>query len=84
LADIREREGIGRAALANASGVSERIIRRIEEVDGSPRIELKAHLVTGLNSLLGSQRYRADDVFPGWQAHRRDRRGRTAPEPAAA
>jgi DNA-binding XRE family transcriptional regulator len=78
LTEIREREGIDRAALANAAGISERIIRRIEEVDGSPRVELKATLVTGLNSLVGSDRYQTSEVFPGWQKHRRNRRRKGA------
>ena len=71
LKEIREREGIRTPALATASGVSERIIRRIEEVDGTPRLELKARLVTGLNALLGKQRYQTDEVFAGWRAPRR-------------
>jgi len=68
---IREREGISTPALATASGVSERIIRRVEEADGTPRLEVKARLVAGLNSLLGGVRYQTEDVFAGWQAHRR-------------
>ena len=71
LREIREREGILTAALAKASGVSERIIRRVETVDGTPRLEIKARLVDGLNDLLGSKRYQTDDVFAGWQPHRR-------------
>ena len=68
---IREREGISTPALATASGVSERIIRRVEEIDGTPRLEIKGRLVAGLNTLLGSTRYQNEDVFAGWQAHRR-------------
>jgi len=71
LKELREREGIQRPALAAAAGVSERIIRRVEEVDGTPRLAIKARLVTALNTLLGQQRYRTDEVFAGWQAHRR-------------
>jgi DNA-binding XRE family transcriptional regulator len=71
LREIREKEGILTAALAKASGVSERIIRRVETVDGTPRLEIKARLVAGLNDLLGSKRYQTDDVFAGWQPHRR-------------
>jgi hypothetical protein len=71
LKEIREREGIPAPALAKASGISERIIRRVEEVDGAPRLEIKARLVAGLNALLGSERYRTDEVFAGWQPHRR-------------
>jgi predicted transcriptional regulator len=68
---IREREGISTPALARAAGVSERIIRRVEEADGTPRIEVKARLVAGLNALLGGTRYQTEDVFAGWQVHRR-------------
>jgi transcriptional regulator with XRE-family HTH domain len=68
---IREREGIQTSALARASGVSERIVRRIEEVDGAPRLEVKARLVAGLNALLGGERYQTTDVFAGWKPHRR-------------
>jgi predicted transcriptional regulator len=71
LKEIREREGIQTPALAKVSGVSERTIRRVEEVDGTPRLEIKARLVTGLNTLLGQERYQTDEVFAGWQAHRR-------------
>jgi DNA-binding XRE family transcriptional regulator len=72
LKEIRERERITTSALANHSGVSERTIRRVEEVDGTPRLEIKARLVASLNTLLGQQRYQTEDVFTGWQAHRRD------------
>jgi predicted transcriptional regulator len=68
---IREREGISTPALATAAGVSERIIRRVEEIDGTPRLEIKARLVTGLNTLLGETRYQTEDVFAGWHSHRR-------------
>jgi DNA-binding XRE family transcriptional regulator len=71
LREIREKEGILTAALAKASGVSERIIRRVETVDGTPRLEIKARLVAGLNDLLGSTRYQTEDVFAGWKPHRR-------------
>ncbi|MEA2522790.1 MAG: hypothetical protein QOF73_17 [Thermomicrobiales bacterium] len=71
LKEIREREGIQTPALAKASGVSERIIRRVESVDGARRLEVKARLVTALNSLLGRERYQTDDVFAGWRPHRR-------------
>lgn len=69
---IREREQILIPALAKASGISERVINRIERIDGAPRLELKARLVSGLNALLGQKRYTTDEVFAGWQAHRRD------------
>jgi predicted transcriptional regulator len=72
LNEIREREQIRVPALAKASGVSERIIRRVEEADGAARLEIKARLVSGLNALLGQQRYKTEEVFEGWQAHRRD------------
>jgi predicted transcriptional regulator len=68
---IREREGISTPALATATGVSERIIRRVEEADGTPRLEIKARLVVGLNTLLDGKHYQTEDVFAGWQAHRR-------------
>jgi predicted transcriptional regulator len=68
---IREREGISTAALATAAGVSERIIRRVEEIDGTPRLEVKARLVTGLNTLISGKGYQTEEVFAGWQAHRR-------------
>jgi predicted transcriptional regulator len=71
LREIREREGIETAALAKTAGVSERIIRRVETIDGTPRLEVKARLVTGLNKLVGSERYQTDEVFAGWQPHRR-------------
>ena len=71
LREIREREQVPTPALAKASGVSERIIRRVEDVDGAARLEIKARLVSGLNALLGQQRYRTEDVFGGWHAHRR-------------
>lgn len=71
LREIREQEGIETASLARASGVSERIIRRVETLDGTPRLEVKARLVTGLNKLVGSERYQTDAVFGGWKPHRR-------------
>ena len=71
LREIREREGILTATLARTSGVSERIIRRVETVDGTPRLEVKARLVAGLNKLIGSERYQTDEVFAGWKPHRR-------------
>jgi DNA-binding XRE family transcriptional regulator len=72
LQELREREGIPRAALATAAGVSERTIRRVEEVDGTPRLAIKARLVAALNTLLGQPRYRTDEVFAGWRPHRRE------------
>jgi DNA-binding XRE family transcriptional regulator len=72
LKEFRERAEIQIPALAKASGVSERTIRRVEEVDGASRLEIKAKLVSGLNALLGQQRYQTEDVFGGWQAHRRN------------
>jgi hypothetical protein len=54
-----------------AAGVSERILRRVEEIDGTPRLEVKARLVAGLNKLIGGTRYQTEDVFVGWQPHRR-------------
>ena len=74
LREIREHEGIQIPALASASGISERVITRVEGADGAPRLEIKARLVTGLNTLLGDKRYQTDDVFSGWQAHRRNRK----------
>lgn len=71
LREIREREGIPPSSLARAAGVSERIIRRVETIDGTPRLEVKARLVAGLNKLVGSDRYQTADVFAGWQPHRR-------------
>jgi DNA-binding XRE family transcriptional regulator len=71
LREIREREGILTAVLAKTTGVNERIIRRVETVDGTPRLEVKARLVAGLNTLVGSERYRTDEVFAGWTPHRR-------------
>ena len=71
LKEIREQEGIETASLAKASGVSERIIRRIETIDGTPRLEVKARLVAGLNKLVGAERYQTEAVFAGWQPHRR-------------
>jgi len=71
LREIREREGILTAALARTSGVSERIIRRVETIDGTPRLEVKARLVAGLNKLIGKERYQTDEVFAGWKPHRR-------------
>lgn len=71
LREIREKEGIETAALARTTGVNERIIRRVETIDGTPRLEVKARLVAGLNKLVGSERYRTDEVFAGWQPHRR-------------
>jgi predicted transcriptional regulator len=71
LREIREWEGIATPTLARAAGVSERIIRRVETVDGTPRLEIKARLVAGLNQLLGSKRDQTDDVFAGWQPQRR-------------
>ena len=68
---IREREGIQTSTLAKAAGISERVIRRVEEVDGTPRLEIKARLVGALNTLLGGERYQTEDVFAGWQPHRR-------------
>ena len=74
LFEIREREGIQISALAKASGVSERTIKRVEGADGTPRLEIKAELVAGLNTLLGEQRYQTGEVFAGWQVHRRNRK----------
>ena len=74
LLEIREREGIRIPALATVSGVSERVIKRVEGSDGAPRLEIKAKLVAGLNTLLGDQRYQTDEVFAGWQTHRRHRK----------
>jgi DNA-binding XRE family transcriptional regulator len=71
LREIREREGILPSALAKTSGVSERVIRRVETIDGTPRLEIKARLVTALNKLVGSDRYKTEDVFAGWAPHRR-------------
>jgi transcriptional regulator with XRE-family HTH domain len=72
LKEIREKEGIQLADLASASRIGERVLRRVEEADRSPRLEIKAQLVAGLNSMLGSQRYRTEDVFAGWKPHRRN------------
>jgi len=74
LFEIREREGIQISALAKASGVNERTISRVEGADGTPRLEIKARLVVGLNALVGEQRYQTDEVFGGWQSHRRNRK----------
>ena len=74
LREIREHEGIRTPALAAASGISERVINRVEGADGAPRLEIKSRLVAGLNTLLGDKRYQTDDVFSGWQAHRRHRK----------
>jgi predicted transcriptional regulator len=74
LREVREREQILVPALAKSAGVSERTIRRIEEVDGAARLEIKARLVVGLNALIGQQRYKTEDVFPGWEIHRRHTR----------
>jgi DNA-binding XRE family transcriptional regulator len=71
LREIREREGITTATLAKTTGVSERIIRRVETIDGTSRLEVKARLVAGLNKLVGSERYQTDEVFVGWKPHRR-------------
>lgn len=68
---IREEHGIERAALAKASGVNERTIRRIEEMDGAPRLEIKARLVRALNGLIGRDTYATEQVFEGWAPHRR-------------
>jgi transcriptional regulator with XRE-family HTH domain len=72
LKEIREREGIPIPDLARASRVGERILRRVEEADGAPRLEVKVRLVAGLNSLLDGQRYRTEDIFADWKPHRRD------------
>lgn len=74
LREIRELEGIQTPALATASGISERVIKRVETADGTPRLEIKSRLVAGLNTLLGDKRYQTDDVFSGWQAHRRHKK----------
>ena len=71
LKERREREQIQASALAKASGVSERVIRRIEAFNGPPHLEIKARLVAGLNAL-SDQHVQIDEVFPGWQAHRRN------------
>ena len=74
LREIRELEGIQTPALAATTGISERVINRVEGADGAPRLEIKARLVAGLNTLLGDKRYQTDDVFSGWEAHRRHRK----------
>lgn len=71
LKDIREESGISLSALATSSGVSERIITRIETIDGTSRTEIKSRVVAGLNALLNASRYQTEDVFPGWKVHRR-------------
>lgn len=71
LKEIREEAGIEVSALATSSGISERILKRIETIDGTPRTEMKAKIVTGLNSLLGSKRFTNEEIFPGWEEHRR-------------
>jgi DNA-binding XRE family transcriptional regulator len=71
LKEVREEAGIEVSALASSAGVSERILKRIETIDGTPRTEIKARVVTGLNTLLGSKRFTTDEIFPGWQEHRR-------------
>jgi DNA-binding XRE family transcriptional regulator len=71
LREVREEAGIEVSALATSAGVSERILKRIETIDGTPRTEIKERVVTGLNTLLGSKRYQTDEIFPGWQVHRR-------------
>jgi len=76
LKELREEAGIDVSTLASSAGVSERILKRIETLDGTSRTEIKARVVTGLNTILGDKRYQTEDVFPGWEAHRRNRKSK--------
>jgi predicted transcriptional regulator len=84
LREVREEAGIEVSALASSAGVSERILKRIETIDGTSRTEIKERVVTGLNTLLGSKRYQTNEIFPGWQVHRRVAKRLKASAPKAA
>lgn len=66
LRQVREGEGLSRAALARAAGLSERTIKRIEdeEADYAPTVVTKNKLRNGLNQHASSgQRYALNDLF---------------------
>jgi DNA-binding XRE family transcriptional regulator len=57
--------------LASSAGVNQRTLKRIETIDGTSRLEIKERIVASLNTILGSKRYQTNDIFPGWEPHRR-------------
>jgi transcriptional regulator with XRE-family HTH domain len=65
LKEVREREGLTRAALGRAAGVSDRTLRRIEE-GGAVSEATKGKVVKALNRLPDRLAdYSVESLFPG-------------------
>lgn len=65
LRQLREEEGLSRASLARAAGLSDRTVKRIEDEDGYlPTTVTKHKIRNGLNRTASSGReYELDDLF---------------------
>jgi DNA-binding XRE family transcriptional regulator len=75
LRDVRESEGLSRAALARVAGLNERTLKRIEDEDDgyTPTAVTMNKLCNALNRRQERIRdYQLSDVFPGHQRQRKE------------